>query len=125
MSAPLDQELTGNKPNPLAFSRQAAYFWIGVFIVGFMFKVQHWPGAGILQIVATGGMAAIGVSSLIRFALRYRTIIGLLLVSAWYTFKIVQRSGLFEFNGNVAWEPLVMLAGTFAIAFTWHHFASP
>lgn len=57
MSDLLDQPINEEKPKNFV-KRYPVYIFIGLFLLGAVFKIQHWPGANTLNGLAIAGVSA-------------------------------------------------------------------
>lgn len=57
MSDLLDQPINEEKPKNFV-KRYPVYIFIGLFLVGAVFKIQHWPGAYFLHMLGLSGVSA-------------------------------------------------------------------
>jgi hypothetical protein len=65
--------------------------WMSLLLIALLFRMQNWPGRGLLLLVSTGGMAAFNLVSLIVLRGRHLLIISspCSRSSGWYGSRLI------------------------------------
>lgn len=111
MSDLLDDHLIEDKEKEYKFNMSFALFWCAMFFIGAIWRLMHWPGAGLILLSSAAGLMAYSLSAILTLkgkSMGNNFSLGIaLILIGYYAFKIVRLSS-YEF---------LIVYGIFLIAF--------
>lgn len=111
------QDLLDEQPNitqkTLRFRVWVILIWIAVFVIGYAFRMMHWPGNSILRVIGAGGFMAYSLSFLLLLPQKSSLIIILNCLSLLWVIFILW--GAF-FNGGYPFNKQGLIAQGIAYA---------
>ncbi len=63
----LDENLGEHAKNRKVFNPRPAIVWGIIFLLGYLFKIQHYPGATVFFVSGSGGLCGYAFSSIVKF----------------------------------------------------------
>ena len=112
------QDLLDEKPmttqKVIQFRIWVILIWIAVFVIGYLFRIMHWPGNSLLRVIGAGGFMAYSLSFLILVSQRSSLIIVLNCLSLLWI--IVLLWGMF-FNDGYPFNEQGLIAQGIAFTF--------
>jgi uncharacterized membrane protein YeiH len=54
-----------------SFKKRPAIIWFSLFLIGILFKIQHWPWASLLILIDSAGLTAYSISGMITLKGRH------------------------------------------------------
>lgn len=120
------QDLLDEKPmttqKVIQFRIWVILIWIVVFVIGYLFRIMHWPGNSLLRVIGAGGFMAYSLSFLILLPQRSSLIIVLNCLSLLWVIVLIW--GMF-FNDGYPFNEQGLIAQGIAFAFLFLvHFVS-
>jgi hypothetical protein len=111
----IDDENNGRETR-FVFKPRAVIIWLSVLILGYLFKIMHWPGSSILIICSSAGLSAYCLNALLK--LKTPNTLNLILSIGCGIWILILLYGAF-FNGGIPYNTkgLWAFATTFAIYF--------
>ncbi|MFY0672337.1 MAG: hypothetical protein JXQ87_02975 [Bacteroidia bacterium] len=94
MSDLLDDHLIEDQNKKYKFNMSFALFWCALFFIGAIWRLMHWPGAGMILVGSAAGLMAYSISAVLTLKGKsmgnnFSIAIAFLLI-IYYTFKVVR-----------------------------------
>ena len=86
----LDDQFIDKKPND--FKLFWFYLFLGLYMIGVLFKIQHWPFAGLMILLGSAGALAHAVSGLWFYKTKNTFTFYFLVVGIFYLVRLILRS---------------------------------
>lgn len=118
MNELLDENIASQKDR-LHFRWWVLLIWITIFLIGYVFRVMHWPGNSLFRVIGAGGFMAYSLSFLLLLPQKSSLIIVLNCLSLLWVIFILW--GAF-FNGGYPFnqQGLIVQVIVYAVLFLIH-----
>ncbi len=97
----MDNDILDNyfvKKPKKGFNFRLFYLWTGLLVLGVIFKIQHWPLAGLFLLASYAGLLSHSLIGVLFFKLRDYPILFFVLFGLYHFIKIMY--GAFFLNGK-------------------------